>query len=135
MLRRKQNNSDTTSNSQGNTPEAAMAGKLSELCGGNTELYQTLGRLMILDPKKINLPLDSLLTDAQEFETQGNKLRAEVAYRVAGALSLYQGDVEGVRKYFTKASMISGGSRAEYQTLMNHLEDAVAVAKKYYASI
>ena len=112
-----------------------MAARLLELCGGNTELYQSLGRLMILDPKKINLPLGSFLTEAQEFETQGNKLRAEVAYRVAGALSLYQGDVDGVRKYFTKASAIGGSSRTEYQTLMSHLEDAVEVAKKYYAAI
>ena len=105
------------------------------MTGGNTELYQALARLLILDPKKINIPLETFLTEAQDFETQGNKLRAEVAYRVAGALSLFQGDTEGVRKYFSKALIIAGNSRVEYKMLMDHLDDAVAVAKRYYGSI
>jgi hypothetical protein len=132
MLRRKQHNSVPVS--LGNTPEAVMASKLTELCAGDTELCQALARLMILDPKKINIPLETFLTEAQDFEAQGNKLRAEVAYRVAGALSLFQGDAEGVRKYFGKALMIAGNSRGEYKTLVDHLDDAVSVAKRYYDS-
>jgi hypothetical protein len=134
MLRRKQHNSVPIT-LQGNTPEAVMASKLTELCAGDTELCQALARLMILDPKKINIPLETFLTEGQEFETQGNKLRAEVAYRVAGALSLFQGDTEGVRKYFGKALTIAGNSRGEYKTLMDHLDDAVAIAKRYYGSV
>ena len=112
-----------------------MASKLMDLCGGSTELYQALSRLMILDPKKVNVPLETFLSEAQAYETQGNKLRAEVDYRVAGALSLFQGDTEGVRKYFAKAFMIAGNSRGEYKMLIDHLDDAVAVAKRYYGSI
>jgi len=134
MLRRKQHNSAPGS-ALGNTPEAVMASRLMDLTGGNTELYQALARLLILDPKKINIPLETFLIEAQDFETQGNKLRAEVAYRVAGALSLFQGDTEGVRKYFSKALTIAGNSRGEYKMLMDHLDDAVAVAKRYYGSI
>ncbi len=132
MLRRKQHNSVPVS--LGNTPEAVMASKLTELCAGDIELCQALARLMILDPKKINIPLETFLTEAQDFEAQGNRLRAEVAYRVAGALSLFQGDTEGVRKYFGKALMIAGNSRGEYKTLVDHLDDAVSIAKKYYGS-
>ncbi len=134
VLRRKQHNS-IPSSSQGNTPEAVMASKLMDLCTGDTELCQALARLMILDPKKINISLETFLKEAQDFETQGNKLRAEVGYRVAGALSLFQGDTEGVRKYFGKALMIAGNSRGEYKTLMDHLDDAVAVAKRYYSGV
>lgn len=134
LLRRKQHNSAPVA-VQGNTPEAAMASKLVDLCGGNTELYQALSRLMILDPKKVNIPLETFLSEAQAYEAQGNKLRAEVDYRVAGALSLFQGDTEGVRKYFAKALMIAGNSRSEYKMLIDHLDDAVAVAKRYYGSI
>ena len=131
MLRRKDTNPTLTS-LQGNTPEAAMAGKLAELCGGNTELYQSLARLLILDPKKVNIPQENFLKEAQDFEAKGNRLRAEVGYRVAGALSLYQGDADGVKRYLSKASEIAGDSRGEYKFVLQHLDDAVSVAKKYY---
>jgi hypothetical protein len=73
---------------------------------------------MFLDPKKITVPLDAVLKEAQDYEAQGNKLRAEVGYRIAGGISLYKGDVEGVNKYFAKAASFAGDSHPEYQIIL-----------------
>ncbi len=115
-----------------NAPEEQIIGRLQELSGGDEELYSALSRLMFLDPKKILSPLENILNEAQEYELKGNKLRAEVGYRIAGGISLYRGDVEGVRKYLSKASSFSGEARPQYKVLAKRAEEAVAVAKKFY---
>jgi hypothetical protein len=117
-------------------PDAAsgslVAARLKELSGGDEELYAAMSRLMFLDPKKIMTPLDRVLSDAQEYEVQGNRLRAEVAYRIAGGVSLYKGDVDGVNKYFSKAASMAGNSHPEYQVIVKRSGEAVAIARKYY---
>jgi len=112
--------------------ESVATNRLKELCGGDEDLYRALSRLMFLDPKKITTPLDRVLDEAQSFEAQGNKLRAEVAYRIAGGISLYRSDLDGVKKYFEKAASFSGDARPEYQVLVKRSSDAVNVARKYY---
>ncbi len=87
---------------------------------------------MFLDPKKIMTPLDRLLSEAQEYEAQGNRLRAEVAYRIAGGISLYRGDLDGVNKYFSKAASFAGDSHPEYKIILKQSSEAVAIARKYY---
>ncbi|TMI12594.1 hypothetical protein E6H35_09315 [Candidatus Bathyarchaeota archaeon] len=112
--------------------QSAVANRLKELCGGDGDLYKAMSHLMFLDPKKIIAPLDQVLTEAQGFEAQGNKLRAEVGYRIAGGISLYKGDLDGVRKYFEKAASFAGDSHPEYQTILKRSDDAVNIARKYY---
>lgn len=114
------------------TTDSVVANRLKELCGGDSDLYGVMSRLMFLDPKKITSPLDRVLTEAQEFEAQGNRLRAEVSYRVAGGISLYRGDLDGVRKYFEKAASYAGDSHPEYQILLKRSDEAVNVARKFY---
>lgn len=116
-------------------PEERIISRLQELSGGDEELYSALARLMFLDPKKILSPLENILNEAQEYEVKGNKLRAEVGYRIAGGVSLYRGDVEGVRKYFSKASSFSGEERFQYKVVAKRAEEAVAVAKKFYGDL
>jgi len=113
-------------------PESPAAIRLRELCGGDAELYGALSHLLFLDPKKIMTPLDRVLSEAQENEARGNKLRAEVAYRIAGGISLYRGDLDGVSKYFSKAASFSGDSHPEYKAILKKSTEAVAVARKYY---
>ena len=113
-------------------PVVTVSSRLRELCGGDEDMYTALSRLMFLDPRKIVSPLESVLSEAMESESKGNNLRAEVGYRIAGSISLWKGDAEGVRKYFTKASMFAGDSRPEYKTLARKADDAVGVARKYY---
>ena len=112
--------------------QISEASRLQELCGGNEELYQALSSLMFLDPKKILTSFENVLNEAREFEEKGNKLRAEVSYRVAGGISLYKGDVEGVRTHFSKAASFAGNSHPEYKTIAKRADEAVSVAKKYY---
>jgi len=87
---------------------------------------------LFLDPKKIVSPLETVLSEAQDHEMKGNRLKAEVGYRVAGSMSLWKGDAEGVRKYFAKASMFAGEARPEYRALAKRSDEAVAIARKYY---
>ncbi len=117
---------------QGTTPGAVVANRLRELCGDDPDLYGAMSRLMFLDPKKITTPIDGVLKDAQEHESHGNKLRAEVGYRIAGGISLFKGDADGVNKYFSKAASFAGNSHREYQTILKRSDEAVAVARKYY---
>lgn len=91
-----------------------------------------MARLMFLDPKRITAPLDRVLAEAQESEAQGNKLRAEVGYRIAGGIALYRGQVADVQKYFEKAASFAGDSRPEYQIILKHRDEAINVARKYY---
>ncbi len=109
-----------------------VGGRLRDLCGSDEEMYTALSRLLFLDPKKIVSPLETVLSEAQDYEMKGNRLRAEVGYRVAGSMSLWKGDAEGVRKYFTKASIFAGEARPEYRALAKRSDEAVAIARKYY---
>jgi hypothetical protein len=109
-----------------------MVNRLKELCGGDDDLYGAMSRLMFLDPRKITTPLDRVLGDAQGFEAQGNKLRAEVGYRIAGGISLYKGDLDGVNKYFEKAASLASDSLPEYKIIIKRSSEAVNVARKYY---
>jgi hypothetical protein len=113
-------------------PEPLAASRLRELCGGDADLYGAMSHLMFLDPKKIMMPLDRVLTEAQDYEAQGNKLRAEVGFRIAGGISLAKGDADGVNKYFSKAASFAGDSHPEYQIILKRGSEAVAIARKYY---
>jgi hypothetical protein len=112
--------------------ETLVANRLKELSGGDGDLYQTMSRLMFLDPKRITIPLDLVLSEARDYESHGNRLRAEVGYRIAGGISLYKGDVNGVNEYFSKAASFAGDTHPEYQMILKRSSEAVAVARKYY---
>ncbi len=114
-------------------PESIASKRLRALCGDDADLYRTMSRLMFLDPKKILSPLDKTLKEAEDYEAQGNKLRAEVSYRIAGGISLYRGDLAGVNKYFSKAASLAGDSHPEYQIILKRSSEAIAIAGKYYA--
>ena len=116
----------------GASAETLTTNRLRELTGGDNDLFSAMSRLMFLDPKKIMIPLDRVLSETQEYEAQGNKLRAEVGYRIAGGIALYKGDLDGVNKYFSKAASFSSDSHPEYQIILKRSSEAVAVAKKYY---
>ncbi len=89
---------------------------------------------MFLDPRKITVPLENVLNEARDFEVKGNNMRAEVGYRIAGGISLYKGDLEGVRTHFAKAASLAGESHHEYRMIAKRADEAVTVARKYYES-
>ncbi len=102
------------------------------MCGADEDMYTALSRLLLLDPKKIVSSMETILSQALDNEIKGNRLKAEVGYRVAGSMSLWKGDAEGVRKYFSKALMFAGEARPEYRSLTSKSDQAVAIALKYY---
>ncbi len=110
----------------------SVSSRLRELCGGDEEMCSALSRLMFLDPRKIVSPLQNVLSDAQDNESKAKNLQAEVGYRIAGSLSLWKGDAEGVRKYFMKASTFAGESRPEYRIVGKRADEAVSISRKYY---
>jgi hypothetical protein len=112
--------------------DAIEANRLRDLCGVDTDLFTGMARLMFLDPTRVKTTLDKMLNEAQDYETRGNKLRAEVAYRIAGGISLIKGDSAGVESNFSKAAAIAGDSHPEYQILVKKSQAAVAVARKFY---
>ena len=116
------------------SPEPIVLSKLQEITAGDADMYQSLSRLLFLDPKKILTSLEDAVSQATTFESAGNKTRAEVWYRIAGGISLYRGDPEGVRKFFEKASSIAGDHRPEYKTIASRSQDAVSIARKFYES-
>lgn len=131
----KKKNQTPDSGSPTENQEPMVLSKLQEITANDTEMYQTLYRLLFLDPKKITTSLEDAVSQASTFESSGNKTRAEVWYRIAGGISLYRGDAEGVRKFFEKASSIAGDRRPEYKTIANRSQDAVNVARKFYESM
>ena len=126
------------SSSAGNSPEnqePMVLSKLQEITAGDADMYQSLSRLLFLDPKKITTSLEDAISQATTFESMGSKTRAEVWYRIAGGIALYRGDSESVRKFFEKASSIAGDRRPEYKTIASRSQDAVNLARKYYENI
>ena len=130
----KKKNGTAAGNSAGNS-EPVVLSKLQEITGSDIEMYQSLSRLLFLDPKKITTSLEDAISQANSFESTGNKTRAEVWYRIAGGIALSRGDADGVRKFFEKASSIAGDRRPEYKTIANRAQDAVNLARKYYESM
>jgi hypothetical protein len=106
--------------------------RLQDLSRGDDKLYRALSHFLFLEPKKILLPLEDFIKEAEEHEASGNRLRAELGYRIAGGISLYKGDREGAKRYFSKAASLAANSREEYRTIVERTDDAIALAKKYY---
>ena len=130
LFGRKKTQTSPTANS-----ESAVPSRLQEITGVDTELYQVVSKLLFLDPKKITTPLDEVLNQASQQESSGSRMRAEISYRIAGGIALFKLDVDGVRKFFEKASSLAGDSRPEYKTIAKRAQDAVDVAKKYYETV
>jgi hypothetical protein len=112
--------------------ESVAANRLKDLCEGDADLYGALSRLMFLDPKKITTSIEQAVSDGQAFEKQGDKLRAEVNYRIAGGIALSRGDPAGVRTYFEKAASMASDSKQEYQVLLKRSDQAVNIARRFY---
>ncbi|TMI48313.1 hypothetical protein E6H17_03935 [Candidatus Bathyarchaeota archaeon] len=134
LFGKKKKQTPTAGNPAGN-PEPSVLNKLQEITGNDAEMYQSLSRLLFLDPKKITTSFEDAISQARTFESMGNKTRTEVWYRIAGGIALYRGDAENVRKFFEKASSIAGDSRPEYRTVASRSQDAVNLAGKFYETM
>jgi hypothetical protein len=103
--------------------------ELQMVCGGDREVYQALSHVMFLDPTKIRMTMEEAVKKANEFEKEGDKLKAKIHYEIAGGLAIYKGDVAKVKQYFGKAQKLS---KKEKYYILKVPEKAVAKAQEYY---
>jgi len=117
---------------EGKIPEAEstkLITELEQLCGDDKETYQALLDTMFLDPRKIETSMKEAAENAKRFEKEKDLLKANVWYKIAGSLAIYEGDVKKVVEFFSESEKISPGTK--YLILKNP-ERAVAKAREYY---
>ncbi len=102
---------------------------LEKICGDDRKAYEALRRTMLLDPRKALATMEEAEERAKEFEKEEDMGRARTWYETAGGLAIYNGDVEGVKKYFGKAAKINPD--ISYPILLMP-ERAVAKAQEFY---
>jgi len=118
--------------------EPAKKTLLEELCGDDSELYQTLSKTTLLNPSMtLKEGINHHVEKAQEYEKTGDHVRARIAYQVAGELSLYQGQLAQTQKFFKKAAEVDpdfvNRKVFEYYGKKENAERALAVAKEFYS--
>ena len=102
--------------------------ELEKLCSSTPEIYEALKEFLLLDPTKIDIDLRDAIENAKKFEKTGKTLSAASWYRIAGGLAIYKGDVEQVKKIFTKYAELTG----KKLKILELAEEAVKVAQRYY---
>jgi Tfp pilus assembly protein PilF len=111
---------------------------LEGLCEGDTGLQQALSRTLLLNPKITadSGSIESHALKAQEYEKAQDYVRARVEYQVAGELSLHNGKLADVQKFFKKAAAADPNypnkNVFEYFTKKENAEKALTVAREYY---
>jgi len=110
---------------------------LEELCGGDKELYEVLSRTILLNPDiTVKEGIDSYVGKAQEYEKTGDYMGARIAYQVAGEISLYEGKLAQIQKFFKKAAEADPNyvnrKFFEYYGKKENAERALTVAQEFY---
>jgi hypothetical protein len=100
---------------------------LEQLCGSDVALYADLSCSMYLHPSGKGTYAEAM-EKAEVLER--DRKESAVEYRHAGALALYEGNVEGVRTAFDKNAELSG---RKYPRMREVPDKAVEVVRDYYA--
>jgi len=104
-------------------PEKKEPSLLERLCGDDRALCEQLSRVMYLDPRDKGT-YEEAMKRAGKAEKEGNDLKARMNYRAAGALALYEENVEGVKIAFSKVG---------YKRISEVPEKAIEIAHKHYS--
>jgi hypothetical protein len=102
--------------------------ELENLCGGDKEVYEMLLDTMLLDPRKVGVTMKEAAENAKRFEKEKDLIRANIWYRVAGGLAIYEGNVKKVAEYFSESQRLSDTN----YSILKDPEKAVAKAQEYY---
>jgi hypothetical protein len=119
--------------------EQTQESLLENLCKGDNELLDVLGRTLLLDVAmtKNQAEIDARVESAQGYEKNKDNIRARVEYHTAGELALYEGKTALVQKYFKKAAEVdptyAHRNVFDFFAKKENAEKAVAVAREYYA--
>ena len=125
-FRKKKTKEDTLTKQTKGVKEAT---DLEKICADDKESYEALRESMLLDPRKLDVPMKDSVEKAKSFEKQGKKVEARIWYEVAGGLAIYEGNVEKVKKYFSKCKELSPNST---YPILEIPEKAVSKAQEYY---
>lgn len=109
--------------------DAEEIAALEAVCSDDKEAYEALYRVILIDPKKTEMPMEEVEEKAISTEKQGDKLKARIWYQLAGGLALYKGDVKNVKRYFNKCAKLSPDIS---YPILKIPERAVAKAQEYY---
>jgi len=118
-------------------PKTAPKTPLEELCGDDKELYEVLNKTILLNPEMTAKEgVNSHLEKAQKYEEAEDRMRARIAYQVAGEISQYEGKLAQAQKFFKKAVEVDPDypyrKAFEYYSKKENAERALAVAQEYY---
>ena len=114
--------------SEEKTPSSSEELDLKKICSDDPEAYEALFDTMFLSPESIEMTSDRAAEEAEEYMRKGDTVTAAVNYRIAGGLAIYEGDVEKVKKYFSKYSELTGRKLK----ILEIPERAVKKAREYY---
>ena len=113
--------------------------KIKSICQelGKPEL-ESMTSFLYLDSSRIRAPLETVVSEAQEFERKGNLLRAEIGYRIAGMYSLFLEASQNptnssllFERYFKDAQRTSTYSH-KYDVVVGDPRGSLEVARRYY---
>jgi len=101
---------------------------LERLCGNDKALYEDLSWSLYLDPSGKGTHAEAM-KKAEAFEREGKKSEAAREYRHAGALALYESNVDGVKRAFDKSAELS---QRKFPRIREVPDKAVEIARNYY---
>jgi hypothetical protein len=103
--------------------------ELEIFCGEDKEVYEAFSSALLLNPQLFKkFSIEEVLKEANQKEMDRDFFGAGLCYLFAGQLSLFNGDVEGVKKFFSRCQELTGRN---YLILMV-VERAVKKAQEYY---
>jgi hypothetical protein len=103
-------------------------GLLEKLCSDDKALYEDLSWSMYLDPRGKGTCAEAM-KKAEAFEREQKKSEAAREYRQAGALALYEGNVDEVKRAFDKSAELS---QRKLPRIREAPDKAVEIARHYY---
>jgi len=101
---------------------------LKEICKDDPEAYEALYDTMLLSPELAGKSSEEVAKEAEKQEEKGDIFGAAAKYRIAGGLAIYEGDIEKVKRYFSKYAELTGRS----MKILEIPERAVEKAREYY---
>ena len=101
---------------------------LKEICKDDPEAYEALYDTMLLSPELAGKSSEEVAKEAEKQEEKGDIFSAAAKYRIAGGLAIYEGDIEKVKRYFSKYAELTGRS----MKILEIPERAVEKAREYY---
>jgi hypothetical protein len=102
------------------------------------DMYYALEYFLLGDPKRQIEQLgdtDAVLAKGEESKAKNDNIYARTYYETAAKIEIYKGNKEAARKCLIKAQEVTEHDDKRFQlmqTLIDNMDEAIAVAKSYY---